>query len=272
MKLKAVYKSLDEIPEQYRDLYSEVKPGSFELSEVEGIKTVEDVKRVTDALNKNREEIKELKVKYVTPWGDRDPAVELPRLDKLPELEETVKTLKEGSKFDETKVEGIVQARISAVRGPLDSQLKKAQQELEASNARINNYERADKTRRIHDVVREVAAKANLDKSTFATPESALMLLAERHLEVTAEGTVVTRDGSGVIPGLLPDVWINEITEKHSYLRAPSAGGGAAGSGATGHSGPNPFDKGSNFNLTAQGRLTRENPKLAEQLAKIAKK
>lgn len=268
-KLKASYKNVEEIPEQYRDLYAEVKPGSFELSEVEGIKTTEDVKRVTEALNKNREELKEIKAKYVTPWGDRDITAELPKLDTLPELEATVKSLKENSKFDETKMESIISARVQSVKDPLDRHAKKLQNELDAARAQVSNYERAEKTRKIHDVVREHATRSNLLKETYANPDSALMMLAERHLEVTSDGAVVTREGTGVIAGLLPDVWLQEITEKHPYLKPASMGGGASGSGPSGHTGPNPFSK-QHANLTEAGKIYKENPQRALQLLQQA--
>lgn len=269
MKLKAVYKSVDEIPEQFRELYTDVK-GQFELTEVEGVKTVEDVKRLTEALTAERKLHKETKEKYVVPWGDRDPAVELPRLDALPELEATVKSLKENSKFDETKMEAIINARVQSIRDPLDRALKKTGQELEAARAQVANYDRAEKVRKIHDVVREVATKANFTKEAYSTADSALMLLAERHLEVNSDGHVVTREGSGVIAGLLPDVWISEVGDRHPYLKPASSGGGASGSGGLGsHTGPNPFSK-EHSNLTEAGKIIKENPQKAEQLRKLA--
>lgn len=39
MSLKAVFSSVSEIPEQYRDLYSETSPGCWKLTGVEGIRT-----------------------------------------------------------------------------------------------------------------------------------------------------------------------------------------------------------------------------------------
>lgn len=269
-KLKAVYKSVDEIPEQFRELYADVK-GQFELVEVEGVKTVEDVKRLTEALTAERNLHKQTKEKWVTPWGERDIAVELPKLETLPELHATVETLKQNSKFDETKMESIINARVQSVKEPLDRHSKKLQSELDAARAQVTNYERAEKTRKIHDVVRAEATKSNLLKETYATADSALMMLAERHLEVTADGAVVTREGSGIIAGLLPDVWLSEVTDKHPYLKPASAGGGASGSGGSGSafSGKNPFTN-EHFNVTEQGRIFREDPKKAETLMRLA--
>jgi len=264
MKLRAVYNTADEIPEVFRELYTEVK-GKYELTEVEGIKTIEDVKRVTEALNKERNEHKATKEKYVAPWGDRDPAVEIPKLDLIPELEAKAKD----GKLDETKIESIVTARINAVKTPLEQQLKRLKDDYEAALAQVRNYETKEKTRMIHDTVREIAAKANVLKEAYATPDSALLMLAERQLEVNSEGAVVTKEGGGVLAGLLPDVWINEVLEKHTYLRPFSAGGGAGGSGAGGHVGKNPFSR-ENWNVTEQGKLYRENPTKAEQLMKAA--
>jgi len=51
MGLEAIHKTLEEIPEQYRDLYSE-RNGQFELTGISGVKTQADVDRLSVCTHK----------------------------------------------------------------------------------------------------------------------------------------------------------------------------------------------------------------------------
>lgn len=94
-------------------------------------------------------------------------------------------------------------------------------------------------------------------------------MLAERVFEVDDEGNVTTKDGVGVTPGIAADVWLTEMQDKRPHWWPQSQGGGAGGSGGGGAGGKNPFSA-EGWNLTEQGRLVRENPEKADQMAKAA--
>ncbi len=57
MKLKSVYDNSAEIPEAYRELYSE-REGRMELTAVEGVRTNADIERLQESLRKERDDHK----------------------------------------------------------------------------------------------------------------------------------------------------------------------------------------------------------------------
>lgn len=111
MKLKAFVKSLDEVPEQFRELYVEDGNGGFKL-DAEG---VEDVTGLKNSLAAVREELKTLKADY-TKYRDLDPDKAREALKKMEELED--KGLLDAGKIDE-----LVARRTERMRMDFDSQV-----------------------------------------------------------------------------------------------------------------------------------------------------
>lgn len=258
MSLKAVVENLDDIPEQYQDLYSE-KNGQYELTGIEGVKTTADVERLQSALNKERNDHKETKSKFSV-IGDRDPQEVVQLLDRIPELEAAAE-----GKVDEDKLNELAEARVKTKLAPVERELKTLKQQNEELNGTVEQYQTKEKTRSIHDAVRKAASSSKVLPEAM---DDALML-AERVFEVDEEGNVTARDGVGCTPGVDPSVWLTELQNKRPHWWGPSQGGGAGGNNGTGKAGSNPWTA-ENWNLTEQGRVLNENRSRAEQLAKSA--
>lgn len=261
MAIKAIVDKLDDVPEQYRDLYTE-KNGKFELTGVEGMKTEADVARVQSGLVKEREEHKKTK-QTLSAWGDRKPDEVLPLLDRIPELEAAA-----SGRIDEGKLNQMVETRISGKLAPVQRELTTAKTQLAEKDQIIAGYQQKERTRAIHDGVREAIGKTQGFQASAA--EDALML-AERVFEVNEDGKVVAKEGVGVTPGIDPVVWLTEMQNKRPHWWGPTSGGGAGGNnGRNGGGGnDNPWNAAS-WNMTKQAQLVRENPARAEQMARSA--
>lgn len=260
MAIRAVIDKLEDVDEKYRDLYTE-KNGKFELTGVEGMRTEADVTRLTTALNKERTDHKATKQKFEV-FGDRKAEDILSELDTIPAL----RAAAEG-KFDEKKVDELVEKRIGAKTGPLERQIKNLTTQVAERDASIAVFQTEKTTRSVHDAVREAVGKAQ----GFQPPalDDALMF-AERHLHVNEDGKIVTRDNVGVTPGVDAVVWLSEMQQRKPHWWGDTKGGGAQGNrGGNGATGNNPFAH-DTWNVTEQGRIVRENATRAEQLAKSA--
>ena len=83
--LELVYDTIETVPENYRDLYTE-RDGKFHLTGVKGMKSQADIDRLQTALTKERNDHKATRDKLTT-FGDMDPEQVQAQLDRIPELE-----------------------------------------------------------------------------------------------------------------------------------------------------------------------------------------
>jgi hypothetical protein len=262
MTLKAIYDSQDEIPEVYRDLYT-ARNGKFELTGIEGIKTQADVDRVSEALRKEKTDhgVAKESLRKFTALGVAPEDIQA-KLDNYDELEVRANS---AGKLNEEQIEKIVTARVKTAVTPIEREnldLKKQNGEF---TTRITDFEGRERTRLIHESVREARKKVN----ALEDAEPDILLNAERMLDVDEAGNVVTKDGVGVTPGVAADVWLLDMQAKRSIWWPASEGGGARGGKVNGFTGKNPWAK-ETLNLTEQGRIYNENPERAKQLAQAA--
>lgn len=264
--LKHQYDKLEEIPETFRELYTE-KNGKWELTGVSGVRTQADVDRVTASLEKERNDHKETKAK-LTAWGELGELDDVhKRLDRLPELEAAAK-----GKLDEAQIEDLVNRRVDGViksrTAPLERQIAKLTGERDELNTKVADYQGKERQRSIHDAIRKAAAEEKIRPEAI---EDALVW-GERVFDVAEDGAVVTRDGVGVTPGLQPKDWLGEIRERKTHWWPASTSGGATGSGGRGATAgaDNPWSA-EGWNMTKQGEVMRTAGRdRAEQLAKLA--
>lgn len=264
MALKDVHDKLDEIPEPFRELYTE-KNGKFELTGITGVKTSADVARLNESLKKEREEHKATK-NALSVWGDlkHDEVVE--KLERYPELEAASK-----GKFDEAKLDALANERAERIAKskltPVERENARLKQEREALLGENTSLKGEAKQRKVHDALRSALAAAKVLPEAH---EDALVL-SDRLFEVTEDGKVVTRDNVGVTPGLDPKAWLIEIQAKKPHWWPANVGGGAKGGNAGGIvGGKNPWSA-EHWNLTEQGNYMRAHGReKAEQLAKQA--
>lgn len=259
MALQAQYDNLDEVPEAHRELYTE-RNGRFEFTGVEGVKTQADIDRLTTSLTKERDTHKATKAQ-ISAWAalGGTPEEIQQKLDRIAELEAAAE-----GKLDEGKLNQLVEGRIKSKTAPIERERDGLKGQLAEANAKIEQYEARERQRSIHDAVRTAATKHKL----LDTAVEDALFLAERMFEVDEEGRVVTRDGVGVTPGVEAHVWLTEMQQKRPHWWGPSQGGGGR-PGTGGGGGANPFTA-AGWNMTEQGRLVRENPDRANQLARAA--
>lgn len=264
--LKAVYDSLEDIPENvedFRSLFVE-REGRYELSGLPGVKTAADVERVQRSLVQEREAHKQTKDKF-RPFAELDPDEVFAKLDRLPELEAAA-----SGKLDDAAIDEIVAKRIEgAVRSklaPVEREFKAAQTELEALREQNQALSLERAARQRQDAIRPLMAKAGVLPEHYEDVE----LYAERHLEQTEDGQWVAKDGVGVTPGLQPKEWLAEMLEKRPGWMPANVGGGAKGSASGGVGGSNPFSA-KGWNLTAQGQLVQtRGMEYAQRMAEAA--
>lgn len=259
MGLKAIVENLDDVPQQFHELYTQ-KGDKYELTGVEGIKTQADVDRLQGALTKERNDHKTVRERLAL-LGDRKIEDVLATLDRLPELEAAA-----AGKLDENKLNELVEGRIKTRVAPVEREKGQLVQKVQELSGMVEQYQTKEKVRTIHDAVRDAVGKAQGFQSSAV--EDAL-LYAERMLEVNEEGRVVTRDGVGVTPGIDAAVWLSEMQAKKAHWWGPSQGGGAGGNRNGAGNGGNPWSA-EGWNMTEQGRILKENRSRAEQLAKSA--
>lgn len=262
MALKAVLDTLDGLDEHVAALYTQ-RGDKFEIAVeipgIEGIKSFTDFGNLNKALQKERADHRAVKDRFA-PLGDRKPEEILTILDRVPELE-----LKAAGALDETKLETIVNGRITAKLAPVERELQTAREALLTSQATIQGYQQKEVQRTIGDSVRSASSKSHVVESAVED----VTLLAERVFTLDETGKVVTKENVGCTPGISPEVWLNEMQSKRPHWWGPSGGGGAGGAGGQRQFTNNPWTN-ENWNLTEQGKILMENASRADQLAKSA--
>lgn len=257
MALKAVVDTLDGLPEDVKSEYTE-RNGKFEL-QVEGMKTQADVDRLTSALTKERGDHKATKEKFSS-LADLDLAEVHAKLDKYPELEAAA-----AGKLDEKQLDTLVEGRIKTRLAPLERELGTVKKSLAEKDEMISQFTAKERQRKISKAVASAAKKSGLQDTAIDDA----ILLGERVFELNEDGSVTAKENVGCTPGVDPTVWFTEMQTKRPHWWGPSQGGGAGGNRGNGGGGTNPWTH-DNWNMTEQGKIVRENPARAEQLAKSA--
>lgn len=263
LKLKAVADSLDDLPDVVHELYTE-RDGKFVLTGIDDATLLPGVAKLKseNAQRRLAETAANEALKKYSPLKDLDITDILAKLEKYPELE-----LAADGKVDEGKINTIVETRLKAKLSPVERERDALKTGIQERDVKISEFEKKERTRTIHDSVR--GAIVNIQGFQQAAIEDALMY-AERMLEVSEDGQVVTRDNVGVTPGLQASVWLTEMQQKKPHWWGPSAGGGANPNRPNGGGfGSNPWTS-ETWNVTEQGKILSTDRKRAEQLAKSA--
>lgn len=258
MAIKLVYDTQDDIPEQYRDLYTE-RDGKFHLTGVEGMKSQADIDRLQSALTKERNDHKETRDKLAL-FGDLNPDEVHAQLDRIPELEAAG-----ADKLDQAKIDELVEARIRTKLAPVERERDKAIKERDEAKTEAENAKGEIRSRDIRAKLTDAALKAKV----VDTALDDILMIGERAFELNEDGTVTVKDGMGATPGADPTMWLTEMQERRPHWWPPSEGGGSRGGNGGGGGGDNPW-RADQWNVTKQGQIYRENPERATQLAKQA--
>jgi hypothetical protein len=263
MRLKTIYDTLEEIPEGYADLYTE-RNGRFELTGVEGVKTQADIDRVQSALVKERNDHKQTK-QLLVPFEGLDPEEVVANMHKLEEVTAQLEAINKDGRIDEGKLEPIISARLKQAVAPLERDKSNLERQLEAQRKLVADKDNevvglrsSITTGEIERQIRDAAAEAKVQPSAILDA----IRFGREVFEKTEDGRVITKDVSGVVPGLTPKEWFKDQMDKSPHWWPPSVGGGSQGGPRGGPGGSygganNPWSK-EGWNVTKQGALVRQ--------------
>jgi hypothetical protein len=277
--LKTRYDDVNDIPEKYRDLYTE-KDGKWILTGIEGANDADAVKRMGDQRDAARKELAAAKEKLAK-FSKLGEGADLDDLLAAKEkLEETLGELEELRAQSGGKGEEAVKARVDAatarVEQKLNREIKKLQDQIAEKETTVaTEKKRGDELdQRIRRRTIEAALlKAAGGAKVIDTARGDVLMYAGAFEvdDLDADEPVVrVKDNAGFTPGLAVDEWISDMKSKKPHWWATSQGGGAKGSpsGAPG-GGANPFAKGS-FNFTQASAAFKADPRKADMLAQQA--
>jgi Skp family chaperone for outer membrane proteins len=252
MALKYELSTLDELDATLHDYYAATADGSKYVLNVEGVKPQDEFNKVYGALEKERNDLKQLKQK-LNAFGDLEPDSVKSQLARIQELEELAK----GSAIDDAKLDSMVNARLQAKISPVEAEKKALAEKLSEYESKLKELELKDRQRRMSDEFNAQIKAAKIDPRF----EETVMLKAERLFVENDEGKFLTKED------YLPfDVWLQQQQATSSYWWGETTGGGSKGSQG-GFRGENPFVTG---NYTKQAELFAQNPTLATKLAEAA--
>lgn len=218
MKLRAIYPLREDIPEAFRELFTEDKNGHWRLTEVEGIRTEEDVVAVQSALKNEREAHKRSKSLFA-------------------DVEEVQ---------DASAVRDLVMASVHTALRPLGLELEQTRKRWGETGAAVREFSADDSKRAVANAARAAAEKLGV------LPEAMedVLVLAERDLSLGDDGRVATKTGAPA------EGWLGELQSKRPHWWPSSSGGGAAGGSWFRRELPNPWSA-EHWNLTDQGRFAQ---------------
>lgn len=261
-KLKAKYEKEDDIPEEYRELYSD-REGIWYIADIEGMSTEGNVGRLEVALKKSREANAVMKQK-LDKIG-KDPEEILTMSDRIIELEALVEA---GGKPDPEKMESLVQAKLKTLMGPVTRELetlKKTNEELLQGNEKLT---KTISTGKMNALIQAAGTKGGMNKFGI-TDYQLLGKDIFEFVEIEGVEKAVTKEGCGFTPGLDPLQLIPELHEPKPHWFLETVGAGASGGNRQpGGGGPNPWSA-ENWSLDEQAKLMRTLP--AEKYEKMAK-
>jgi len=266
--MKAVYQTIDEIPEALRGEYED-KGGSFVLK-VDG-----DLPQYTEPLATARSAAEEAKTKLAT---FRDNNVRLLKELGAASFEDAVERLKilksvDPAEFNRLKTR-TTELEEQGIRSPEDVTrlfMEKTKAQVEAAvrplQERLNEITTRERVAQeqlarttLENSLRDAASKAGVDER--AVPD-----FLARGLQVFSlkDGQVVALRGDQPVfsrrkPGeaLSPEEWANDLSSDAPHLFRPSKGGGAtggAGSPKKRFIGQDPLEFGSNLDAIAKGEV-----------------
>ena len=261
--LEIEYDDMNSVPEEFKPLYTE-KDGKAVLTNVNGLKTPQDVSNVQEALRKERENHAAAK-EALRPWkalGD-DPSEIQAKLDRMGELEAAA-----DGKLDEDKLQKMVEQRLGQKTAPLERKLSETNstlQQLQQENEQLKN---TLVSRDRNDAVRSVATEMKV--LSTAMPDVEMVAGAFLEYDETSGSFIVKSDAKGVTPGADVKQFMKEMQKQRPHWWPQSQGGGAGGGRSFGDSDENPWSA-KGWNMTKQGQYIREHGMAeAEKAAKAA--
>lgn len=256
-ELELSYSSEDEIPENAREYYTE-EGGVWILTGVKG-GGKKNIERLEASLRKERTDHKQTKTTFSRVQG-----LDIDELLRRNDEYEELKLRAEGN-LDDKKVDDLVETRIKARLTPLQRELQQTKEMLTGVTTERDELISKEKSARIKSALRKAARTAKVVDSAIEDVEQ----LGASLFELDDNGNIIAREGTGLTPGIDPAMWLSDVKDKKPHWFPGSYGGGAkGGKGSMGSDGDNPWSA-DGWNLTAQGRILKENPERAKRMASM---
>lgn len=264
MVLQFRYEEESEIPDAYKELFSERDGGAWECTGIAGVRGTAEFDRLrtakqhaADNERAAREELQRWK-----DFGEYDDIAKM--IDEVPQLRQAAAGALEQAQIDEIvnqRTEATIKSRLSPVEREL-AQVKRQLMEAEQSNKKLVGE---SNDRRISDVLRAEAEKRHLNAGGVRD----MLVHARMAFEVTDDGEVLTHGRNGVDQGMAPGNWLDGMLDESPHWLPRSRGSGSSGSGrrtSVPQGSDNPWTQGA-WNMTAQVAYQREH---GEEKAKAA--
>lgn len=253
LKAQITAEEFAELPEALQEKYEENGDG-YRL-QVEGVEFPDDVEKLRNALEREKEERRKAKERLSSLPEDFDPD----KWKELRELEEQV----EAGKLDEKGRE----------------QLEKMKQQIEERKNQEVEAERKNRERAethlekllVQDRVRSAVEEAGIKGEYRDDVVDLLIYRGQPTVEIGDDGPRAYVSADPEQPDVREWVLAWAKGEEGQRYMPPSekSGGGTQQGGAPGANGANPWSA-EHWNITEQGRITRQDPKLAERLKTTA--
>lgn len=264
MKLKRVYDTQADIPEAYRDLFTE-RGGRYEMTEVEGIAPAESVERLEGSIKAERDKTKSTERELAGFKAIGRTAEELTQdLAERDELKAKVDA-GAGDKWDQEKFDQAVATRVQIEVGPKDREIDDLKGKLTTAETSVvdlsGKIQRATVTRHISDAA--LAAKC------VGTAVEDIVAIGLGLFSVNDDGEVVTAVDGPVPAGLTVAQWIESRRDKSGHWWPSSVSAGAKGGDGPGGFGNNPWTE-AHWNVTDQNKQFLADASKAKQMAEAA--
>ena len=260
MLLKFKHKKKEEIPAGLEPFYKETN-GEFHL-EIEG---AVEADTLAEFRNNNREIMRLLGVNKIEDAKAKlaellkvDPAKYQEMLDEAAAREADPDKGKK--KLTKAEEDALVEGRVSGLK----TEHKKL---LDTKDGEITRLSKSLHEHLIHNAITSAAGKKGVRPAALDD----IVNRGAKVFRLDNDGKVVAFDGDKEMygndgKGLTVEGWIDQVAAKAEHLFEPNkGGGGGGGKPVQGWNGPNPYTK-ATLNLTAQAKLERENPGLAQSL------
>jgi hypothetical protein len=250
--LKAVYDTLEEVPEAFRENY-EKQDGKYVL-QVDGMVPKAKVDEFRQTNIDLRQELDEVKDKYK--------GVDVEEIDTL---RDRVNELEQKRSTKEKDFEKELDAKVKAATEPLakekDAALKRAESlESDLAKVKIDNALREAGT--------QLGIRATAMEDLISRGQKLFRMEEGKVIPYDENGDKVYSQTTGEL--LSPSQFVERLTEQAPHLFEPNKGTGTSGDGKGGSGGQsrgiNPWKK-DTWNLTAQGSLIKQDKELAKRMA-----
>lgn len=247
MKIKYSYDSVADVPQMFKDSYTE-QDGKFVLTGEIDVKTQEDIDKVLGAKQHIDKELGEVKEQLKLSQKEA--------LESKSKVEVLELQIKDGA--DPAKLQELVETKVKVATEELTKQLAERDERIGDFQNKIYG---AEKEKMINGIVGNFSDSVK-DEANF---------ILNNIFERQEDGTFLTKNAFGLDAGLNSEQVVSKLTQIRPHWgkqNTPSNQGGATGGDG---SVKNPFSKES-FNRTEQHKLMLENPSLASSLKAQAEK